>query len=526
MIPLFSTKQIREADSFAINTLGIPGIVLMENASICIVDILKENFPLESGSITGIICGKGNNGGDGFAAARHLSNQGYKVFILHLGTESEMSGDCLYNYRIIKALSRENENIILKKYNTTNDLKRLKNCSVILDAILGSGAAGALKEPYGKIVEALNSIKAFKAAVDIPTGLDADKGYGEIIFKSDLTITLGELKKGLFFGDGYGSCGKIEKADIGIGYSFFEKFPVSEYLIEPEDVFNSLPQKKKSIHKYSAGKVLTIGGSADLPGAAAMTSMAAMKIGAGASIVAFPKSARELIHKELDEVIVNSYEDDSKGYLCMKNVPDLEEKIKWADTLAIGPGLGREEETQKAIIKILKEKNFRNIVIDADAIFAIGKFNYKRLDLKNMVLTPHHGEFSGLVGIKTSELKKDILGFGKQFVNDTKAYLVLKGAPTIIFLPDGESLINTSGNPGLAKFGTGDVLTGILAGLLAQEKDIEKSLVCGVYLHSLAADLLSAEYSEFSYTATDIIGEIPSAINFLRNTFAKISRET
>ncbi|HSR18709.1 MAG TPA: NAD(P)H-hydrate dehydratase, partial [Ignavibacteriaceae bacterium] len=203
-----------------------------------------------------------------------------------------------------------------------------------------------------------------------------------------------------------------------------------------------------------------------------------------------------------------------------KNVSDLEERIKWADSIALGPGLGRAEETQKAVIKILKEKKFKNIVIDADAISAIGKFNYKKLNLKNMVLTPHHGEFSSLIGIKTSELKKDILGYGKQFVKDTKSYLVLKGAPTVIFLPGGESLINTSGNPGLAKFGTGDVLTGILAGLLAQEKDLDKSLICGVYMHSLAADLLSAEYSEFGYTATDIIEKIPSAINFIRNTFA------
>ncbi len=520
MIPLFSTKQIREADSFAINTLSIPGIVLMENASIEIFRRIKEKFPLQANSAIGIICGKGNNGGDGFAAARHFSNEGYKVLIIHLGSESEISGDCLANYKIIKALSQRNKNIILKKYQSLKDLKLFNKCSVILDAMLGSGGAGALKEPYGKIVDALNSVKAFKAAADIPTGLDADKGYGETIFKSDLTITLGELKKGLFFGDGYSSCGKVEKGDIGIGFSFFNKSPVSEYLLEPEDAFNSLPQKKKNINKYSAGKVLTIGGSADLPGAAAMTSRAAMKIGAGASIVSFPKSARELIHKELDEVIVHSYEDDSKGYLCVKNVSDLEERIKWADTIALGPGLGRAEETQKAVIKILKEKKFRNIVIDADAISAIGKFNYKKLNLKNMVLTPHHGEFSNLIGIKTSELKKDILGFGKQFVKDTKSYLVLKGAPTVIFLPGGESLINTSGNPGLAKFGTGDVLTGILAGLLAQEKDLEKSLICGVYLHSFAADLLSAEYSEFGYTATDIIEKIPSAINFIRNTFA------
>ncbi len=520
MIPLFSTQQIKEADAFAINTLSMPGIVLMENASIEITRYVKEKVASLPKSSIGIICGKGNNGGDGFAAARHLSNEGYNVLIVHLGTESEMSGDCLANYKIIKALSGGNKNIILKKYNSLADLNPFKKCTVIIDAMLGSGASGELKEPIRKIVETLNFMKSFKVAVDIPTGLDADKGFGELIFKSDLTITLGELKKGLFFGDGYSNCGEIKKGDIGIGFSFFDRYPVSEYLIEPEDAFNSLPHKRKNIHKYSAGKVLTIGGSADLPGAAALTAKAAMKIGAGASIIAFPKSARELVHKEIDEVIVNSYEDNSKGYLATQNAAELEEKIKWADTISIGPGLGREKETQGAVIKILKEKKFGNIVIDADAIFAIANYNYKKLNLKNFILTPHHGEFSNLIGIKTSDLKKDILGFGKQFVNDTKAYLVLKGAPTVIFMPDGECFINTAGNPGLAKFGTGDVLTGILAGLLAQKKDIEKSLISGVYLHSLSADLLSAEFSELGYTASDIIEKLPSAVNFIRGTFA------
>jgi NAD(P)H-hydrate epimerase len=520
MIPLFSTKQIKEADSFAINALGIPGIVLMENASIEIARCAREKFSLRPESIIGIICGKGNNGGDGFAAARHFLNKGFRVLILHLGTESEMSGDCLRNYKIIKALSPGNKNINLKKYDSLKDINSFKKCSVIIDAILGSGAAGELREPYRGIVEALNAVNAFKIAVDIPTGLDADKGYGDLIFKSDLTITLGELKKGLFLGDGYSSCGEIKKGDIGIGFSFFDKYHVSEYLIEPEDAFNYLPRKRKNIHKYSAGKVLTIGGSADLPGAAALAAKAAMKIGAGASIIAFPKSARELIHKELKEVIVNSYEDSGKGYLAPENISELEEKIKWADTVSLGPGLGRENETQEAVIKILREKKFGNIVIDADAIFAISSYNYKKLNLKNFVLTPHHGEFSKLIGVKTSELRKDILGFGNEFVKETKAFLVLKGAPSVIFLPDGESLINTSGNPGLAKFGTGDVLTGVIAGLLAQLKNLEKSLISGVYLHSLAADLLSAQYSELGYTASDIIEKLPFAVNFIRSTFA------
>lgn len=492
----------------------------MENVSREIAQRVKEQAGEPSENLIGIICGKGNNGGDGFAAARHLSNYGYAVLILHTGSEQEMSVDCLANYKIMKVLAHERKNISLKKYVSPKDLNRFNKCGIIIDAMLGSGASGALKEPYNKIVDFLNSVKSFKVAVDIPTGLNADKGYGEKIFKSDLTVTLGELKKGLFFGDGYSSCGNVIKGDIGTGFSIFDKYPVAEYLIEPEDVYNCLPEKRKNIHKYTAGKVLTIGGSAALPGAAALTAKASMKIGAGASIAAFPKSARELIHKELEEVIVNSYEDSSKGYLSARNIPELGEKITWADAVSLGPGLGRETETQEAVIKILKERKFRNIIIDADALFAVANYSFRKLNLKNFVLTPHYGEFSKLIGVQIQELKKDILKHGKEFVKNTGCWLVLKGAPTIIFLPGGESLINTSGNPGLAKFGTGDVLTGVLAGLLAQQNDIEKSLIAGVYLHSFAADLLSDELSELGYTASDIIGKLPAAVNFLRSTFA------
>ncbi|MCW8824104.1 MAG: NAD(P)H-hydrate dehydratase, partial [Ignavibacteriaceae bacterium] len=190
----------------------------------------------------------------------------------------------------------------------------------------------------------------------------------------------------------------------------------------------------------------------------------------------------------------------------------------WADVVAIGPGLGRNKETQKAVLLLLEKYKPKKTVIDADAVFALGNGKYKKLDLKNCVLTPHHAEFSSLIGISISELQKDILKYGKAFVKKTGAYLVLKGAPTIIFNPEGEALINTTGNPALAKFGTGDVLTGLLAGLLSQQTDIEKSIVTGVYLHSLAADLLVAKRTMLDILASDIQNYIPQTIKFLENS--------
>jgi len=518
MIPLYSTKQIRQVDDYAIKKLGIPGVLLMENASREIFQKISELVDYSGFPRIGFVCGKGNNGGDGFAAARHFSNAGYEVVVIYLGTEKEMSEDCRFNYQVLKKLSSSNKKITIKKFSSITSLNSLKQCKIICDSLLGSGSQGALKEPYLSIIRYLNKLKSIKAAIDIPTGLSADTGFAENSFNADFTVTLGQLKKGLFFNDGYLYSGEVEKGGIGIPDSLYDKFIPTEFLIEPEDALVGLPVKAKNLHKYSAGKVLTIAGSGSLPGAAVLTAASALKIGTGASILCFPKSIREFVHKKLGEFVVKDYEDEGREYLSEKNIDALSEKIKWADVVAIGPGLGREKETQRAVISFLKKFSSKKIVIDADAIFALGKGRYKKLNLKNFVLTPHHAEFAALIGISNSELKKDILKYGKAFVKRTGSYLVLKGAPTIIFTPNEDALINTTGNPALAKFGTGDVLTGFIAGLLAQNKDIEKSVVTAVYLHSLAADLLAEKRTKLNILASDIQNYIPQTIKFLVNS--------
>jgi NAD(P)H-hydrate epimerase len=518
MIPLFSTKQIRQVDEYAINRMGIPGVVLMENASREIFQKITERIEhLESPTI-GFVCGKGNNGGDGFAAARHFSNAGYKVLVIYLGTEKEMSEDCRFNYQVLKKLSSTNKKISLIKFSSVSSLNSLKQCRIVCDALLGSGSHGTLCEPYLSIINYLNKLVSIRVAIDIPTGLNAETGYTENSFNADFTITLGQLKKGLFFGDGYVFAGEVEKGGIGIPDNLYDKFTSTEFLIEPEDVLLGLPNKAKNIHKYSAGKVLTIAGSGSLPGAAVLSSTSALKIGAGASILCFPKSIRELVHKKLNEVVVKTYDDHGRERLSEKNIDELTDKIKWADVVAIGPGLGRAKETQKAVISFLKKFSSKLKVIDADAIFALGQGRYKKLNLRNSILTPHHAEFATLIGIKNLDLKKDILKFGNAFVARTGAHLVLKGAPTIIFTPDGDALINTVGNPALAKFGTGDVLTGFIAGLLAQQKDVENAVVTAVYLHSLAADILANKRSKLDILASDIQNYIPQSIKFLVNS--------
>ncbi len=518
MIPLYSTKEIREIDDYAIRELKIPGILLMENASLQIFNLTlsKITFPLNK---VGFVCGKGNNGGDGFAAARHFYNNGYEVFVVYAGEENAFQGDCLTNFNIIKNISKVDKLVTLKKYKSTNDLKNLQSCDIIFDALLGSGATGDLKEPYTSIIKKLNGYDCYKVAIDIPTGLNANTGYTKEAFRADLSITLGELKKGLYVGNSPEFTGEIVKGNIGVSPKLYDKFELDSYLIEPEDAYVSLPKKGKTIHKYSAGKVLTIAGSGKYPGAAALTSQAVLRAGAGASILAFPSTIKNIIHPKLIEVVVQTYDDKGLEYIIEDNLSELEERIEWADVVAIGPGLGREDATIEAIIELIKSRTNNNMVIDADGLFAMGNNRYKELDLSGLVLTPHHGEFANILNIKLAELQKDLLFYGKNFAEENGCYLVLKGAPTIIYTPEGDALVNTVGNAGLAKFGTGDVLTGVIAGLLAQHYDIEQAVVAGVYLHSLTADILANDFTEYSYTAEDILLNLHRGFQFLRKSF-------
>ncbi len=524
MIPLYSAQQVRNADSYAINTLGIPSIVLMENASRSIYEqTIAQYAELIENRNVGIVCGKGNNGGDGFAVARHFFNNNFNVRIVSLGGEEELKGDALINFRITKNLITEYPQSKLLIYESTRDLSILEDCSIIIDAMLGTGTRGELGEPYKSIVEKLNLLNAYKIALDLPTGLDLENSSGEVIFNADSTITLSEYKSGLFYGKGYLHSGYIIKGYIGIGDEYYQKQNITDYLVEPEDAFWGLPAKELNLHKYSAGKVFVIAGSGNMPGASIFTTNAVLKSGAGACFLAFPNSVKSVVQTKLDSAIVYSYNDGIREFLSPENIKELESKIEWADVIAIGPGLGREESTLEAVRDIIHSYKNKKFVIDADAVFALGNGEYKKVNLKGKILTPHHKEFADMIGSELSEVENNLINLGKSFASENSCYLVLKGAPTIIFNPEGEAFINSNGNPGMAKFGTGDVLTGIIASFISQSNEVEDVLISAVYIHSLAADLLVEEKTEFGFTASDIIEKIPYAIKFIVNSFIQNS---
>jgi len=517
MIPLFNTEQVRSADKYAIEKLKIPSIALMENASLSVFKNISKYFP--SATNFGVISGKGNNGGDGFATARHLVNADFNVTVVFVGKEKDLKGDALTNYIVLKNLSKRKPQLKIKIYKSLRDLAELKKCDIIIDALLGTGTRGEPREPYRLIIQYINGIGITKVAVDLPSGLNLDTASGSTIVNADLTVTLADFKAGLFYNKGYAHSGKVIKGSIGIGSEFFDEQSVSEYLIEPEDAFMGLPAKDKTLHKYSNGKVLVIAGSGGYPGAAALTTNSVLKSGNGAVFLAYPKSVRSLVIPKLNESILYPYEDERREYLSKANINNLKARLDWANLIAIGPGLGREEDTIEAVEMLLKKYGNKKFVIDADAIYALSKIDLNRINFKNKVLTPHHSEFAQLIGISVKELQSNILNYGRDFVLKYKCTLVLKGAPTIIFTKNGDALINSAGNVGMAKFGTGDVLTGIIAGISAVSQNFESAIISAVYLHSLSADLLLDEYTEYGITPTLIMENLHNAISFLRKSF-------
>ncbi|MCF8261040.1 MAG: NAD(P)H-hydrate dehydratase [Melioribacteraceae bacterium] len=518
MIPLFTAEQVRRADSYAIEKLNIPGIVLMENAAISIFESLSENIEnFENVISAGILCGKGNNGGDGFALARHLVNFGIQVKIILFGSPQELKGDALINYKIAANLSAKTGLCSIVEFSTIGDLDSLRDSEIIIDAILGTGSKGQLREPFPEVINLINDMDVFRAAIDVPTGLETDTGFGVSVFNADLTITLAQLKRGLFVSEGYKNSGRVDLGSIGIGNEFFDELGVEDYFIEKEDIKDFLPVKKLDIHKYSAGKVLSIAGSTDYPGAGILTAKAASMSGAGASILAVPNSKMELMQRKVISEIIISYEDNANGFLIRNSISDLEKKIEWSDCLAIGPGLGREAETKFALSQLYQNYLNKNIIIDADGFAPLTDNQFRNYDLSNFILTPHLGEFSKLIAVDIDTIKRNILKFGKEFARSTGCVLVLKGAPTITFDSDGIAYINSVGNPGMAKFGSGDVLTGIIASFVAQGSNKIENIIAAVYVHSLGADLLAEQNTTYGVTAEGLIKYIPRAIKEINN---------
>lgn len=499
-------EEMRNADKISIKDYLIEGQILMENAARSVSEIISELLT-ESKIIDSkilIFCGSGNNGGDGFAAARHLSNQ-FNVEVIWIGTEEKMSNETRLNFEILKKMK-----IPIYHFDKKTDLDKFNfQADIIIDALIGVGGTENLKGFVVDLLKKINSIEAYKIGVDVPSGLNAETGLAHPdAFIADMTITMFAVKTGMLLNDGIALCGDIAIASLGAPERIVGDNAKCAFL-EDEDVFDLVPPRDIFSSKFDYGKILIIAGSVKMPGAAALCANSAIKSGAG--LVYLMTTS---IHSGLfPEVIPTILPKDEEGYIDYSAKSAIKEAAEKADVVIFGPGIGNAPNTIRLILELLNEISDNiPIILDADAIQAVSVKSKLR---KNILLTPHLGEFAKLTGISRDELAIFSLETARKYAEQLNCTILLKNVPTII--TNGNfSFLNIKGNPGMATAGSGDVLTGLIGALAGQKLNLFEAATVGAFLHSKAGDSYADKFTEISLTASSLIKE-------LENIFAELT---
>ncbi len=515
-----SAEEMKWCDETTIKGIGIPGLSLMENAGGAVARLIQHTLGNLANKHVVVFCGKGNNGGDGFVLARHLSNAGARISVFLTSSPLDIRGDARLNFNVLKKISgRATPPITLQRY-SRNILDTLQKIDAVVDAIFGTGFSGRIKQPLLGLVEWINIQNVPVFSVDIPSGLNATTGVVEnAAVRAHHTITFGLRKSGLLLNSGKEFSGNVEVADIGIPKAVTESKTLSKtFLVDLADVRARLPRRPLTANKYSVGKVFVVAGSKGLTGAAALCATSALRAGAGAVLLGTPEAVYPTMMRKLTEVMVMPLPSTDEGTLSDMSFEALQPKLAWADVVVVGPGLSRNAQTQSVVLRILKEYSGR-ILLDADGLYAAASAGLDMLKKSkaDVILTPHSGEFGNLVKKKSEEVDRNRIDFPRALAKQLRKTVILKGAPSITATLDGTTYVNSTGNPGMATIGSGDVLSGIIAALWAQGCPAEIAAYSGVYLHGLAGDLAKREFGERSLIAGDITGHLPQAFSIVEN---------
>lgn len=478
--------QMKEADQYTIQKIGIPSLELMECAAASCVEVMKEkNMDL---SHVCVVCGSGNNGGDGFAIARLLVNEGKKVTVVMAGNIERATKETLYQIEELKKTHTE----IVNEFNPSE-------YSMIVDAVFGVGLSRNIEGKYRELILKLNETTGIKFAVDIPSGISADNGNVlGVAFKADYTVTFQAQKVGHIFYPGKEFSGEIIVKDIGISEIYFEQNQEVSVVYDKELYKELLPVRKEDSHKGTYGKLLIIAGSKGMSGAAYMNAMSAYRSGAGLVQIYTAEENRIILQSLLPEAIITTYETYDQKQLL--------KQIEWADTICIGSGMGVSDISRKILKTVIFESDIP-VVIDADGLNILGEHLWY-LDKKKhnqYILTPHMKEMSRLTGLDIGTIKTDRIQKVRAFTERYQVTCVLKDSRTVIGSFKERTVINTSGNSSMAKAGSGDVLAGIIAGILVQTKAGHDAAVLGTYLHGKCGDVARREQGSYSVMARDLI---------------------
>ncbi len=500
---------MKNIDRRAIRGFGIPGPVLMENAASAIMTEMDKFFDGLAGIRVGILCGKGNNGGDGLALARRLKIRGVPVRVALLAPFSAVTGEAKVNLSILRKTDVE-----IRENAAARSLADIISWSdVLVDALLGVGLASPLRGAYARAVAMVNASGRPVVSVDIPTGIDADTGavMGSAI-KADLTVTMALLKRGLALYPGAEYCGTVRVADIGIPPEVIEQEKIAVRLLDRSSAWGAADRRKRDSHKGDYGHLMVVAGSPGKAGAAIMAARGALRAGVGLVSVATPNGLVPVVQSQLAEAMCVPAAESIEGTLGAGSDEELLKAAEHMSAVALGPGLSTHFETVQ-VVRHMVQRLKVPMVVDADGLNAFAGYTGILKKAKApVILTPHPGEMGRLVSMSSSDVQKDRLGVASRFAMEHKVILVLKGAGTVVALPDGQMFINTTGNPGMATGGTGDALTGMIGGLLAQGHPAAQAACLGVYLHGLAGDLAAKEKGEASMIAGDLIEKIPEAM--------------
>ena len=522
---VLNTEQMREADRRTIEDIGLPSIVLMENAGRQTVAAMEAAFETLATSRVAVLCGRGNNGGDGFVVARTLAQRGVEALVFLLGSVAEVQGDARVN---LEVLGRVGMTVI--EITTAQEwelhFSEVSECDIVVDALLGTGFRGRLTGLLETVVADINELGVPIVSIDLPTGVSADTAElpGEAV-EASMTVTLAAPKIPLVFPPADSHAGDLVIADIGIPAPVLDELegPYLE-LLTRERMQGILPARAAESHKGDFGRVLIIAGSFGKTGAAHLAALGALRSGAGLVTVATPRSCLPILASMGAEYMTVPLEETPAGtidFAALDRVVELQ-----ADVIAAGPGLGQEPATA-AFIHGLLERAGVPLVLDADALNAFSGDPDRLLgrDGVDVIITPHPGEMARLIGGTIETVQSDRLRHAREFAASHKVHVVLKGHRTIVAGPDGRSFVNLTGNAGMATGGTGDLLTGMIAAWCAQLLDAEAACKLAVYLHGSAGDLAETDEGQIALMATDVAARLGDAAQHLNGKRVTASSE-
>jgi hydroxyethylthiazole kinase-like uncharacterized protein yjeF len=507
---IVTADEMRAIDRASSEHFGIPSPTLMENAGAAVAEYVLAHYP--SAQCITVFCGKGNNGGDGFVAARHLQEKGKSVQLLLLADPADLRGDAaaMYAKSPVKAV------FVRSSEELKNEVQRSLKADLYLDAILGTGFKPPVKGLYADTIAFLNRSQVPVVAVDIPSGAGADATANQqgTIARANSVVTFTAPRPAHLFSlltDGATCVAPIGSPDEAILSS------LNLNVITAQDIAPLLSPRRADSNKGLYGHVLVVGGSVGKAGAAAMAGMSALRAGAGLSTVATAKSVLPIVAAFYPELMTEPLPETAAGTIATEAGLRIDELLKTLTVLAIGPGISRDPHTTTLVRSLVSNHNLP-MVVDADGLNAFQdhteEMNGKG---RTLVITPHPGEMARLAGCSTAEVQKDRLGVARQFAREHDLIVVLKGYRTLVVRADGEAWVNTTGNPAMSTGGTGDILTGMVGGLLAQYPKEPLLAVCAaVHLHGLAGDVMRESVGEHSMVATDLLRGLPHAFERTR----------